>query len=108
VLSLAEKRRVVEIARGHAPKDCLIVSGVNHESSLEARARRPRWSGPARTGCWCFLPTAGRWRMPMTASSRITGYIRDATTNPIMTRGSICIAEVCCRTESECVRMLTH
>jgi hypothetical protein len=35
VLSLAENRRVVELARKHALKDCLIVSGVNHESSLE-------------------------------------------------------------------------
>src|SRR5438128_8454963 len=36
VLSLAEKRRVVELACEHAPKDCVVVSGVNHESSLEA------------------------------------------------------------------------
>src|SRR5437016_904970 len=36
VLSLAEKQRVMELARQHAPKDCLIASGVNHESSLEA------------------------------------------------------------------------
>lgn len=36
VLSFDEKRRVVELARQNAPKECLIVSGVNHESSLEA------------------------------------------------------------------------
>src|SRR5688500_5961325 len=36
LLSREEKRRVVEIAREAAPKGCLIVSGVNAESSLEA------------------------------------------------------------------------
>ena len=36
VLSSAEKRRVVEIARAVAPADCLICSGVNSESSLVA------------------------------------------------------------------------
>ncbi|MCZ8314258.1 dihydrodipicolinate synthase family protein [Phreatobacter sp.] len=36
VLSSAEKRRVVEIARKVAPADCLICSGVNAESSLMA------------------------------------------------------------------------
>lgn len=36
VLTSAEKRRVVEIAKQVAPKDCLICSGVNAESSLTA------------------------------------------------------------------------
>lgn len=36
VLTSAEKRRVVEIARAVAPRDCLICSGVNAESSLAA------------------------------------------------------------------------
>ncbi len=36
MLSSAEKRRVVEIARQVAPADCLICSGVNAESSLVA------------------------------------------------------------------------
>jgi 4-hydroxy-tetrahydrodipicolinate synthase len=36
VLTSAEKRRVVEIARAHAPDDCVICSGVNAESSLMA------------------------------------------------------------------------
>ncbi|WP_256439980.1 dihydrodipicolinate synthase family protein [Bradyrhizobium sp. CCBAU 53340] len=67
VLSLAEKRRVVELARRHAPKDCLIVSGVTMDRAWRPRARRLRWSRPARTGCWYFLPTAGRSAMPMTA-----------------------------------------
>ena len=34
VLTSEEKRRVVEIARASAPKDCVICSGVNAESSL--------------------------------------------------------------------------
>jgi 4-hydroxy-tetrahydrodipicolinate synthase len=36
VLTSAEKRRVVEIARAVVPKSCLICSGVNAESSLTA------------------------------------------------------------------------
>ncbi|MEM6381944.1 MAG: dihydrodipicolinate synthase family protein [Pseudomonadota bacterium] len=36
VLSSAEKRRVIAIAREVAPQDCLICSGVNAESSLQA------------------------------------------------------------------------
>lgn len=36
VLTSAEKRRVVEIAKAVAPKDCVICSGVNAESSLTA------------------------------------------------------------------------
>lgn len=38
VLTSAEKRRVVEIAKTVAPKDCLVCSGVNAESSLTAAA----------------------------------------------------------------------
>lgn len=38
VLTSAEKRRVVEIAKKVAPADCLICSGVNAESSLTAAA----------------------------------------------------------------------
>jgi 4-hydroxy-tetrahydrodipicolinate synthase len=36
VLTAQEKRRVVEIARQAAPSDCLICSGINAESSLQA------------------------------------------------------------------------
>lgn len=36
VLNSAEKRRVVEIARANSPRDCVICSGVNAESSLMA------------------------------------------------------------------------
>ncbi|MEI8146756.1 MAG: dihydrodipicolinate synthase family protein [Alphaproteobacteria bacterium] len=36
VLDSAEKRRVIEIARKVAPPDCVICSGINAESSLQA------------------------------------------------------------------------
>jgi 4-hydroxy-tetrahydrodipicolinate synthase len=36
VLDSAEKRRVIEIAREVAPADCLLCSGINAESSLQA------------------------------------------------------------------------
>lgn len=72
VLSLAEKQRVMELARQHAPKDCLIVSGVNHESSLEAGARPQHWSRRVPTGSWSFLPIAGRSATPTAVSPNIT------------------------------------
>jgi 4-hydroxy-tetrahydrodipicolinate synthase len=36
VLTSEEKRRVVEIARAKTPKECIVCSGVNAESSLQA------------------------------------------------------------------------
>jgi 4-hydroxy-tetrahydrodipicolinate synthase len=38
VLTSAEKRRVVEIARANVPDDCLICSGINAESSLQLQS----------------------------------------------------------------------
>ncbi|MGC4049703.1 MAG: hypothetical protein QM757_09345 [Paludibaculum sp.] len=72
MLSLAEKRCVVELARQNAPKDCLIVSGSIMNPAWRPRAKLPRWNRLALTGSWYFLPTAGRSVMPMIALSNIT------------------------------------
>src|ERR1700756_2608986 len=58
VLSLAEKRRVVELARAHAPKGCLIVSGVNHESSLEDAREAAALEQAGADGLLVFPPNS--------------------------------------------------
>ncbi|QPF89369.1 dihydrodipicolinate synthase family protein [Bradyrhizobium commune] len=84
VLSLAEKRRVVELARAHAPKDCLIVSGVNHESSLEAAREAAALEQAGADGLLVFPPNS--WALAHADDCVIEHHrrIRDATTGPLM------------------------
>ncbi|UWU71832.1 dihydrodipicolinate synthase family protein [Bradyrhizobium sp. NC92] len=84
VLSLAEKRRVVELARQHAPKDCLIVSGVNHESSLEAAREAAALEQAGADGLLVFPPNS--WALGHADDCVIEHHrrIRDATTGPLM------------------------
>ncbi|MDD1518852.1 MULTISPECIES: dihydrodipicolinate synthase family protein [Bradyrhizobium] len=84
VLSLAEKRRVVELARQHAPKDCLIVSGVNHESSLEAAREAAALEQAGADGLLVFPPNS--WALGHADDCVIEHHrrIRDATTVPLM------------------------
>ncbi|TYL96804.1 dihydrodipicolinate synthase family protein [Bradyrhizobium rifense] len=84
VLSLAEKRRVVELAREHAPKDCLIVSGVNHESSLEAGCEAATLERAGADGLLVFPPNS--WALGHADDCVIEHHrhIRDATTVPLM------------------------
>ncbi|WP_245471229.1 dihydrodipicolinate synthase family protein [Bradyrhizobium genosp. SA-3] len=84
VLSLAEKRRVVELARRHAPKDCLIVSGVNHESSLEAASEAAALQQAGADGLLVFPPNS--WALGHADDCVIEHHrrIRDATTAPLM------------------------
>ncbi|WP_244551040.1 dihydrodipicolinate synthase family protein [Bradyrhizobium sp. Rc2d] len=84
VLSLAEKRRVVELARRHAPKDCLIVSGVNHESSLEAVREAAALEQAGADGLLVFPPNS--WALGHADDCVIEHHrrIRDATTVPLM------------------------
>ncbi|MBR1126753.1 dihydrodipicolinate synthase family protein [Bradyrhizobium iriomotense] len=83
VLSLAEKRRVVELARQHA-KDCLIVSGVNHESSLEAVREAAALEQAGADGLLVFPPNS--WALGHADECVIEHHrhIRDATTVPLM------------------------
>jgi 4-hydroxy-tetrahydrodipicolinate synthase len=84
VLSLAEKRRVVELAREHAPKDCLIVSGVNHESSLEAAREAVALEQAGADGLLVFPPNS--WALAHADDCVIEHHrrIRDVTTAPLM------------------------
>ena len=84
VLSLAEKQRVVELAREHAPKGCLIVSGVNHESSLEAAREAAALEQAGADGLLVFPPNS--WTLAHADGCVIAHHrhIRDATTAPLM------------------------
>jgi 4-hydroxy-tetrahydrodipicolinate synthase len=84
VLSLAEKQRVVELAGAHAPKDCLIVSGVNHESSLEAAREAAALEQAGADGLLVFPPNS--WALAHADECVIEHHrrIRDATTVPLM------------------------
>jgi 4-hydroxy-tetrahydrodipicolinate synthase len=84
VLSLAEKRRVTEIARDQAPKGCLIVAGVNHESSLRAACEAAALEQAGADGLLVFPPNS--WALPH-ADAAVLGHhacIRDATSVPLM------------------------
>ncbi|MDA9510674.1 dihydrodipicolinate synthetase [Bradyrhizobium sp. CCBAU 11386] len=84
VLSLAEKRRVVELARAHVPNGCLIVSGVNHESSLEAAREAAALEQAGADGLLVFPPNS--WALGHADGCVIEHHrrIRDATTSPLM------------------------
>jgi 4-hydroxy-tetrahydrodipicolinate synthase len=84
VLTLAEKQRVVELARGHTPRDCLIVSGVNHESSLEASCEAAALEQAGADGLLVFPPNS--WALAHADDCVIEHHrrIRDATTAPLM------------------------
>jgi 4-hydroxy-tetrahydrodipicolinate synthase len=84
VLARAEKQRVVELASEHAPKDCLIVSGVNHESSLEAACEAAALEQAGADGLLVFPPNS--WALGHADDCVIEHHrrIRDATTVPLM------------------------
>ena len=84
VLSLAEKVRVVELARRHAPEDCLIVSWVNHESSLEAAREAAALERAGADGLLVFPPNS--WALGHADDCVIEHHrrIRDATAAPLM------------------------
>jgi 4-hydroxy-tetrahydrodipicolinate synthase len=88
MLSLAEKLRIVEIARQHSPKDCLIISGVNHEASLEAAREAATLEKIGADGLLVFPPNS--WAL-MHADSCVMEHhqrIRNATTVPLMLYGA--------------------
>ena len=88
VLSLAEKLRVMEIAREHSPKGCLIVSGINHEASVEAAREAAALEKAGADGLLVFPPNS--WAL-MHADACVKEHhqrIRDATTVPLMLYGA--------------------
>ena len=84
VLSRDEKRRVVEIAREHAREACVIVSGVNHESSLEAAREAAALEQAGADAMLVFPPNS--WALPHAEDCVIEHHrrIRDATRVPLM------------------------
>lgn len=84
LLTLAEKIQVVELARRHVPKDCLIVSGVNHESSLDAAREAALLEQSGADGLLVFPPNS--WALPHADSCVIEHHrrIREATSVPLM------------------------
>lgn len=88
LLSLAEKRRVVEVARRSSPSGCLIVSGVNHESSLEAAREAAALEAAGADGLLVFPPNS--WALGHADACVIEHHerIRDATIAPLMLYGA--------------------
>lgn len=88
VLSLSEKLRVVEIARASCPSDCLIVSGVNHESSLEAAREAAALEEAGADGLLVFPPNS--WALGHADACVIEHHerVREATTTPLMLYGA--------------------
>jgi 4-hydroxy-tetrahydrodipicolinate synthase len=84
VLSLSEKRRVVEIARENCRTGCLVVSGVNHESSLEAAREAAALEKAGADGLLVFPPNS--WALGHADACVIEHHqrVRDATTVPLM------------------------
>lgn len=88
VLTLAEKRRVVEIARAVSPADCLIVSGVNHESSLEAAREAAALEQAGADGLLVFPPNS--WALGHADECVLLHHrlVGEATTVPLMLYGA--------------------
>jgi 4-hydroxy-tetrahydrodipicolinate synthase len=84
VLTLAEKLRVVELARRNVPEHRLIVSGVNHESSLDAAREATLLEQAGADGLLVFPPNS--WAMAHADSCVIEHHrrIREATSVPLM------------------------
>ena len=84
VLTLAEKQRVVELARANVPVSCLIVSGVNHESSLEAAREAAALEVAGADGLLVFPPNS--WALPHADGCVVEHHrrVREATTVPLM------------------------
>ena len=84
VLSLSEKRRVVEIACDSCRANCLVVSGVNHESSLEAAREAAALEQAGADGLLVFPPNS--WALGHADACVMEHHqrVRDATTVPLM------------------------
>ena len=88
VLDRAEKRRVVEIARRVAPEGCLIVSGVNAESSLEAAREATEMEQAGADGLLVFPPNS--WALSHAGEAVLIHhrYVSEATSLPLLIYGA--------------------
>lgn len=83
LLSREEKRRVVEIAREAAPSTCLIVSGVNAESSLEVATHAQDAEGAGADAILVFPPNSWALFQDEKAALLHHQYVCEATGLPI-------------------------
>ena len=88
VLDRAEKKRVVKIAREASPPECLIVSGVNAESSLEAAREAAAVENAGADGLLIFPPNSWALGHDDEAVKNHHRYIRDATSLPLLLYGA--------------------
>lgn len=88
VLSRAEKTQVVEITRAVAPADCLLVSGVNHESSIEAAREAAAFEAAGADGLLVFPPNS--WALGHADDCVLLHHrtVADATGLPLMLYGA--------------------
>ena len=88
VITSAEQRRVVEIARAVVPPHCLIVSGVNQESSMAAARDAAALEEAGADALLVFPPNS--WALDH-AEDMVAihhGHIRDATSCPLLIYGA--------------------
>jgi 4-hydroxy-tetrahydrodipicolinate synthase len=88
VLTLPEKIRVTEIARAVAPAGCLIVSGVNAESSLEAAREAAALEKAGAHGLLVFPPNS--WALGHAEDAVIIHHrhVAAATACPLLIYGA--------------------
>jgi 4-hydroxy-tetrahydrodipicolinate synthase len=88
LLSPPEKRRVVEISRATAPSSCLVCSGVNAESSLEA-AREAKAAEVAGADVLLVFPP-NSWALDHDEACVDIhhAHVRDATSLPLLIYGA--------------------
>jgi 4-hydroxy-tetrahydrodipicolinate synthase len=88
ILTREEKRRVVDIARSAVPRSCVIVSGVNSESSLEAAAEARTLEEAGADGLLVFPPNSWALHHGDDVVRVHHDYIRQATSVPLLIYGA--------------------
>ena len=88
VLTAAEKRRVVEISRAAAPTSCLICSGVNAESSLEAAREAEAAEAAGADVLLVFPPNSWALDHDEACVDIHHAHVRDATSLPLLLYGA--------------------
>lgn len=88
VLTGAEQYRVVEIARAVVPAGCMIVAGVNRESSLAAARDAEALEALGADALLVFPPNSWALDHAEAAVAIHHAYVRDATCCPLLIYGA--------------------
>ncbi|MEN9776103.1 MAG: hypothetical protein RL322_3173 [Pseudomonadota bacterium] len=88
VLDSNEKQRVVEIARAESPRGCLICSGVNAESSLQAAEDARRAEKAGADLLLLFPPNSFALGHDLRAEGLHQQHVLAATTLPVLLYGA--------------------